>query len=188
MKRIIGIDEAGRGSLVGDAYVAGVIFPEGYKNNKIKDSKKLTHKKRSELTQEIERDALVYFIETTSPNEIDKYNIHEALFNATHRGLGRIENIDLILIDGNSFRSYDNIEHKCIVKGDDKDVSIGAASVLVKYYRDKYIIKLSEEYPVYNWHTNKGYPQKYHIQMLNEHGITKYHRKSYKPVKQILNE
>lgn len=175
-----GCDEAGRGCLAGSVYAAAVILPEGYQNDMLNDSKKLTDKRRKELRQVIERDAVAWAVGVVTPEEIDKINILNASILAMHRALDQLKvRPQAVIVDGNRFKKYGDLPHTTIVKGDGKYLSIAAASILAKTYRDDYMDGLAEEYPQYDWKSNKGYPTKKHRAAIKEHGITPYHRRSY---------
>jgi ribonuclease HII len=175
-----GCDEAGRGCLAGSVYAAAVILPSDYQNELLNDSKKLTAKKRYTLREEIERDAIAWAVGIVTPEEIDKINILNASFLAMHRALDQLKvRPEAVIVDGNRFKPYQDLPSTTIVKGDGKYLSIAAASILAKTYRDDYMLSLAEEYPQYDWQSNMGYPTKKHRQAIREHGITPYHRKSY---------
>ncbi len=175
-----GCDEAGRGCLAGSVYAAAVIFPADYQNEELNDSKQLTDKKRHQLREIIERDALAWAVGVVTPEEIDKINILNASFLAMHRALDQLTvRPEAIIVDGNRFKQYGKIPHACIVKGDAKYLSIAAASILAKTYRDDYMDGLAEEYPQYDWKSNKGYPTKKHREAIRQYGVTPYHRMSY---------
>ncbi len=175
-----GCDEAGRGCLAGSVYAAAVIFPADYQNEELNDSKQLTDKKRHQLREIIERDALAWAVGVVTPEEIDKINILNASFLAMHRALDQLTvRPEAIIVDGNRFKLYGKIPHTCIVKGDAKYLSIAAASILAKTYRDDYMDGLAEEYPQYDWKSNKGYPTKKHREAIRQYGVTPYHRMSY---------
>ena len=175
-----GCDEAGRGCLAGSVYAAAVILPFDYQNELLNDSKKLTAKKRYALREEIERDAIALAVGIVTPEEIDKINILNASFLAMHRALDQLKvRPEAVIVDGNRFKPYQDLPSTTIVKGDGKYLSIAAASILAKTYRDDYMLSLAEEYPQYDWQSNMGYPTKKHRQAILEHGITPYHRKSY---------
>lgn len=175
-----GCDEAGRGCLAGSVYAAAVILPSDYQNEMLNDSKKLTAKKRYALREEIERDAIAWAVGIVTPEEIDKINILNASFLAMHRALDQLKvRPEAVIVDGNRFKPYQDLPSTTIVKGDGKYLSIAAASILAKTYRDDYMLSLAEEYPQYDWQSNMGYPTKKHRQAIREHGITPYHRKSY---------
>jgi ribonuclease HII len=175
-----GCDEAGRGCLAGSVYAAAVILPPGYQNDLLNDSKQLTEKRRYKLREIIERDAIAWAVGIVTPEEIDKINILNASILAMHRALDQL-NIrpEAIIVDGNRFKPYNQIPHTTIVKGDGKYLSIAAASILAKTYRDDYMNQLAGEYPQYDWLSNKGYPTKKHRDAIRQFGITPYHRKSY---------
>ena len=175
-----GCDEAGRGCLAGSVYAAAVILPEDYQNELLNDSKQLTEKKRYLLREIIERDAIAWAMGIVTPEEIDKINILNASILAMHRALDQLKvRPEAIIVDGNRFKPYQKLPHTTIVKGDGKYLSIAAASILAKTYRDDYMNKLAEEYPQYDWLSNKGYPTKKHREAIKQFGITPYHRKSY---------
>jgi ribonuclease HII len=183
-----GCDEAGRGCLAGSVYAAAVILPEDYQNELLNDSKQLTEKRRYQLREIIQRDAVAWAVGIVTPEEIDKINILNASILAMHRALDQLTvRPEAIIVDGNRFRPYcsvvggisTNIPHTTIVKGDGKYLSIAAASILAKTYRDDYMNRLAEEYPQYDWRSNKGYPTKKHREAIRQYGITPYHRKSY---------
>ena len=183
-----GCDEAGRGCLAGSVYAAAVILPDGYQNELLNDSKQLTEKRRYALRETIERDAVAWAVGIVTPEEIDKINILNASILAMHRALDQLRvRPEAIIVDGNRFKPYRplvngsavNIPYTTIVKGDGKYLSIAAASILAKTYRDDYMNQLAEEYPQYDWRSNKGYPTKKHRDAIREYGITPYHRKSY---------
>lgn len=175
-----GCDEAGRGCLAGSVYAAAVILPPDYENDLLNDSKKLTAKKRYTLREVIQRDALAWAVGIVTPEEIDKINILNASFLAMHRALDQLSlRPEAVIVDGNRFKPYQDLPFTTIVKGDGKYLSIAAASVLAKTYRDDYMLSLAKEYPQYDWQSNMGYPTKKHRQAIRDHGITPYHRKSY---------
>lgn len=184
-----GCDEAGRGCLAGPVCAAAVILPKGYENAMLNDSKKLTAKQRSNLRQTIEQEALAWAVAFVDNNEIDEINILNASFLAMNKAIEMLSiRPELLLIDGNRFKTNTDIEFKCIVKGDGLYESIAAASVLAKWYRDAYMIKLHEEYPCYDWKSNKGYPAKKHYEAIEVNGITCYHRKSFSLERQLKIE
>ena len=175
-----GCDEAGRGCLAGPVFAAAVILPEDFSNEMLNDSKQLSEKKRDELRMIIEREALAWAVASVNNNEIDKINILNASIEGMHRALAQLSiTPEHILIDGNRFKPYRNIEHHCIVKGDGKYMAIAAASILAKTHRDEYMKKLHEEYPAYDWNSNNGYPTKKHREGILLHGVTPYHRQSF---------
>lgn len=175
-----GCDEAGRGCLAGDVYAAAVILPEGFENELLNDSKKLTEAKRYILREIIEREAVSWAVGIVTAEEIDKINILRASILAMHRAIDKLKTRPQhLLIDGNKFTPYPNIPHTTVVKGDATYMSIAAASILAKTYRDDYMLELAKEYPQYDWEGNKGYPTAKHRAAIREYGITPYHRKSY---------
>ena len=175
-----GCDEAGRGCLAGSVYAAAVILPPGYDNPDLNDSKKLTAARRNALRRQIERDALAWAVGIVTPEEIDRINIFRASFLAMHRALDQLAvRPQAVIVDGNRFVPYQNLPYATIVKGDGKYQAIAAASILAKTYRDDYMDALAEEYPFYDWKSNKGYPTKAHREGIRQHGISPYHRKSY---------
>lgn len=175
-----GCDEAGRGCLAGSVYAAAVIFPPDYCNNKLNDSKQLTAKQRYSLREEIERDATAWAIGIVSAQEIDQMNILKASITAMHRAIDKLAvRPDALIIDGNRFYPYHNVPYTTIVKGDGKYLSIAAASILAKTYRDDYMRRLHEEYPYYGWDHNAGYPTKEHRDGIAKHGVSPYHRLSF---------
>lgn len=175
-----GCDEAGRGCLAGAVYAAAVILPTDYVNERLNDSKKLTEHQRYALREEIERDALAWAVGVVLPAEIDKINILNASFLAMHRAIDQLSiRPQHLLIDGNRFNKYHDVPHTTVVKGDGKYLSIAAASVLAKTYRDDYMNKLHEEYPMYDWKGNKGYPTKKHREAIAKYGTTPYHRMTF---------
>ena len=175
-----GCDEAGRGCLAGSVYAAAVILPPGYDNPDLNDSKKLTAARRNALRRQVERDALAWAVGIVTPEEIDSINILRASFLAMHRALDQLAvRPQAVIVDGNRFVPYQNLPYATIVKGDGKYQAIAAASILAKTYRDDYMDALAEEYPFYDWKSNKGYPTKAHREGIRQHGISPYHRKSY---------
>lgn len=181
-----GCDEAGRGCLAGPVFAAAVILPSDFKNDVLNDSKKLTEKKRFELRPVIEKEALAWAIGIVDNNEIDKINILNASFLAMHRALDKLKlKPDHIIIDGNRFKKYNDISHLCIIKGDGKYLSIAAASVLAKTYRDDYMNSLHDRFPLYNWDQNKGYPTLVHREAIAKNGLTEFHRKSFNTAIQL---
>ena len=172
-----GCDEAGRGCLAGPVYAAAVILPKDYKNKLLNDSKQVTEKKRDVLRLEIEKEAIAFAVGIVDNHEIDKINILNASFLAMHRAIDQLTTTpELLLIDGNRFKPYPTIPHECIIKGDGKYLSIAAASILAKTYRDEYLLKIHQEFPVYDWKNNKGYPTIAHRNAIRKHGVTNYHR------------
>ena len=175
-----GCDEAGRGCLAGSVYAAAVILPPDYQNPDLNDSKKLTDKKRKALREQIERDAVSWAVGIVTPDEIDKINILNASILAMHRALDQLKvRPEAVIVDGNRFKPYQNLPYTTIVKGDGKYLAIAAASILAKTYRDDYMDALAEEYPQYDWKSNKGYPTKKHRAAIKQFGLTPYHRMSY---------
>lgn len=181
-----GCDEAGRGCLAGSVYAAAVILPTDYHNDLLNDSKQLTEKRRYQLRTEIERDALAWAVGIVPPEEIDRINILNASILAMHRAVDQLTvRPEAIIVDGNKFKPYRDpqtgliLPHTTIVKGDGKYLAIAAASILAKTYRDDYMNRLAEEYPYYDWRSNKGYPTKKHREGIRLHGVTPYHRMSY---------
>ena len=174
-----GCDEAGRGCLAGSVYAAAVILPPNYQNADLNDSKKLTDKKRKALREQIERDAVAWAVGVVTPEEIDQINILNASFLAMHRALDQLKvRPEAVIVDGNRFKPYQDLPYTTIVKGDGKYLAIAAASILAKTYRDDYMDALAEEYPQYDWKSNKGYPTKKHRAAIKEFGTTPYHRMS----------
>lgn len=175
-----GCDEAGRGCLAGPVFAAAVILPEGFSNELLNDSKQLTEKQRNQLRPIIEKEALAWAVATMDNDEIDEINILNASIAAMHKALDQLSvRPEHIIVDGNRFKKYQNIDHLCIVKGDGKYMSIAAASILAKTHRDEYMEKLHEQFPVYNWKQNKGYPTQEHRNKIKQYGITDFHRKSF---------
>ena len=176
-----GTDEAGRGCLAGPVTAAAIILPENFKNKILTDSKQLSESKRNLLKPIIENNAVCYGVANIFPVKIDEINILNASILAMHKSLDQLKTSPkFIIVDGNKFKPYKEIPHECIIKGDAKFMSIAAASVLAKTYRDAYMEKIDKEFPMYNWKQNKGYPTKEHRAAIRKHGITKYHRKSFK--------
>ena len=192
-----GCDEAGRGCLAGSVYAAAVILPEDYQNADLNDSKQLTDRRRHQLREVIERDAVAWAVGIVTPEEIDKMNILNASILAMHRALDQLAvRPEAIIVDGNRFKPYREpitnnrepitnnrepivIPHTTIVKGDGKYLSIAAASILAKTYRDDYMDELAKAYPKYDWKSNKGYPTRKHRDAIRQYGITPYHRRSF---------
>ncbi|MEH6406691.1 MAG: ribonuclease HII [Leeuwenhoekiella sp.] len=176
-----GTDEAGRGCLAGPVTAAAVILPDDFDNILINDSKLLSHKSRELLRPIIESGAIAYGIAHIFPEEIDNINILNASIKAMHLAIDQLNTRPQhILVDGNRFKNYTNCTHSCIIKGDSKFLSIAAASILAKTERDIFMRKLNDEYPMYNWKQNKGYPTKEHRDAIKKHGISPYHRKSFR--------
>ncbi len=175
-----GCDEAGRGCLAGSVYAAAVILPPHFHNEQLNDSKQLTERQRYALRTIIERDALAWAVGVVTPKEIDEMNILRASFLAMHRAIDQLTlRPEHLLIDGNRFVPYPHIPHTTIIQGDAKYLSIAAASVLAKTYRDDYMNALHAQYPSYDWNHNKGYPTKKHREAIRQHGTTPYHRLSF---------
>lgn len=175
-----GTDEAGRGCLAGPVTAAAVILPPNFKLPLLNDSKKLTEKQRFALRPEIEHQAIAYAIAHVYQEEIDEINILNASIKAMHLALEQLsKKPEYIIVDGNRFKSFQEIPHQCIVKGDGKYQNIAAASVLAKTYRDDFMEKLGLEFPQYDWKKNKGYPTKKHREAIKKYGITSYHRTSF---------
>ncbi len=175
-----GCDEAGRGCLAGSVYAAAVVLPKDFRNEMLNDSKQLTEKQRYALREVIERDALAWAVGIVTPEEIDEINILKASFLAMHRAVDGLKiRPQHLLIDGNRFTRYADIPHTTVVKGDGKYLSIAAASILAKTYRDDYMNRLHEEYPYYDWSHNKGYPTKKHREAIRKYGTTSYHRMTF---------
>lgn len=175
-----GCDEAGRGCLSGPVFAAAVILPENFKCEALNDSKQLSEQTRNELRTIIESEALTFAVGSCSPKEIDEINILWASVKAMHRAIAKLQLAPQhILVDGNRFKPYKDISHTCVVKGDSKFMSIAAASILAKTYRDEHMKKLHYEFPNYAWHRNKGYPTREHRTAIELHGITPHHRESF---------
>lgn len=175
-----GCDEAGRGCLAGPVFAAAVILPQNFKCDKLNDSKKLSPKERNRLRTIIEENAVSFAIEMCSPKEIDDMNILWASVKAMHKALAKLTlKPQHILVDGNRFRTFQDIPHSCVVGGDGKFLPIAAASVLAKTHRDEYMRRLHEEFPMYEWTKNKGYPTRKHREAIRYYGITMHHRKSF---------
>ena len=175
-----GCDEAGRGCLAGAVYAAAVILPEGFENEELNDSKQLTERRRYALREVIQQEALAWAVGVVSPQEIDEMNILNASILAMHRALdGLAIRPQHLLIDGNRFKKYRDLPHTTVVKGDGKYLSIAAASILAKTFRDDYMLQLHKEFPQYGWDKNKGYPTARHRAAIAQCGITPYHRRSF---------
>lgn len=176
-----GCDEAGRGCLAGPVFAAAVILPKGFRHKYLNDSKLMTEKARQETRFDIEKKSVAWAVGIVDHQEIDKINILNASFLAMHKAVDQLSTVpELLLIDGNRFNVYPNIDHHCIVKGDSKFKAIAAASVLAKTYRDEFMANLAQEYPMYDWTSNKGYPTKKHRQAIREFGLSPFHRKSFR--------
>ena len=175
-----GCDEAGRGCLAGPVFAAAVILPPDFKSELLNDSKQLSEKNRYALRPLIEQEAIAWGIGVVTAPEIDAINILKASFLAMHRAIEQLKvQPQALLIDGNRFTPYKEIPFTCMVKGDGRFLSIAAASILAKTYRDDYMLQLAEEYPSYGWQQNKGYPTRAHREAISKHGITPYHRKTF---------
>lgn len=175
-----GCDEAGRGCLAGSVYAAAVILPPDYHNERLNDSKKLTARQRYALRQDIERDAVAWAVGVVTPQEIDQINILNASILAMHRALDQLQvRPEAIIVDGNRFKPYRDLPHTTIVKGDGKYLSIAAASILAKTYRDDEMVRFAQEYPDYDWQHNMGYPTRKHREAIRQHGVTPYHRRTF---------
>lgn len=182
-----GCDEAGRGCLAGPVFAAAVILPETFQNELLNDSKQLTEKRRYALRPIIEQEALAWAVGIVMPEEIDRINILKASFLAMHRAVDQLKvRPQHLLIDGNRFTPYPEVPYTTIVKGDGTYMSIAAASILAKTYRDDYMNQLDEQFPVYHWKENKGYPTKAHREAIRQFGITPHHRKSFTLLPQQL--
>lgn len=175
-----GCDEAGRGCLAGPVVAAAVILPKRYRHKKLNDSKQLTKEEREELRLVIVRDALEWAVAEVDHQEIDKINILNASFKAMHLALDKLQTRpQLLLIDGNRFKPYSDVRYECIIKGDGRYLSIAAASILAKTYRDDLMVKLAGQFPGYSWETNVGYPTEAHRDGIRQIGISPFHRKSF---------
>lgn len=175
-----GCDEAGRGCLAGDVYAAAVILPIDFKNNLLNDSKQLNETQRYQLREIIEREAIAWGVGIVTAEEIDKINILRASILAMHRAVDALKvRPEHLLIDGNKFTPYPGITHNTVVKGDATFMSIAAASILAKTYRDDYMLRIAQEYPMYDWQSNKGYPTAKHRAAIREYGTTPYHRMTF---------
>ena len=176
-----GTDEAGRGCLCGPVVAAAVILPKDFSHSRLNDSKKLSEKDRMILRPIIEQEALAYGVSFVMQEEVDEMNVLKASLTGMHRSLDQLKvRPEFIIVDGNKFNNYSNVPHKTIVKGDAKYMSIAAASILAKTYRDEYMEKIHQEFPVYDWCKNKGYPTKKHRDAIREFGVTVHHRKSFR--------
>ena len=181
LKHECGTDEAGRGCLAGPVTAAAVILPQDFISDILNDSKQLSENKRDKLKDIIENEAISYAYFHVYPDEIDKINILNASILAMHKSITLL-NIkpEFIIVDGNKFKPINNIPHETIIKGDSKFLNIAAASIIAKTQRDDYMCKIHEEFPMYNWKQNKGYPTKEHREAIRKYGITKYHRKTFR--------
>jgi ribonuclease HII len=183
-----GCDEAGRGCLAGPVFAAAVILPRSFSHPMLNDSKKIKEKDRFELRDLIQRESLAYAVASVDHTEIDKINILNASIFAMHLALRQLQiRPGFIIIDGNRFKSFEDIEHQCIVKGDSKYFSIAAASILAKTYRDEYMLSLAADYPKYDWINNKGYPTVKHRNAVISYGLTPFHRKTFQISKPQLS-
>ena len=175
-----GCDEAGRGCLSGPVFAAAVILPHDYTHPVLNDSKKISEKARYQLREEIEKEAIAYAVASIDNKEIDEINILNASIMAMHKALSKLaSNPEYILVDGNKFKPFKDIPHRCVVGGDGKYLSIAAASILAKTYRDDYMHELHRQHPEYNWRKNKGYATKDHVEAIQKYGYTSYHRRSF---------
>jgi ribonuclease HII len=175
-----GCDEAGRGCLAGDVFAAAVILPADYQNPNLNDSKQLSERRRNQLREEIQRDAIAWAVGRCSAEEIDKINILRASILAMHRALDQLKvRPEAVIVDGNRFTQYKDLPFTTIVKGDGKFQSIAAASILAKTYRDDYMRQMAEKYPQYEWDKNKGYPTKAHRLAIAQQGLTPIHRRTF---------
>jgi len=175
-----GIDEAGRGCFAGPVYAAAVMLPKDFYHPLLNDSKQLTAEERKYLRPIIEKESIAFAVASVNNDEIDRINILQASYKAMHLALNKIGNTpEILLIDGNSFKPYKKFPHHCIIKGDEIYASIAAASVLAKTYRDEYMIHLHKKHKVYCWHNNKGYGTIEHRNAIKEHGLCRYHRRSF---------
>lgn len=183
-----GTDEAGRGCLAGPVVAAAVILSKKFEHPFLNDSKQISEKQRFELKPFIEENALAYAVSFVWQHEIDKINILQSSLLAMHISIHKLKlQPEFIIVDGNKFKQYESIPHQTIVKGDSKFMSIAAASILAKTYRDEYMEKIHEEFPEYNWKQNKGYPTREHREIIQKHGITSHHRRSFKLFPEQLN-
>ena len=175
-----GCDEAGRGCLAGSVFAGAVILPSDYSNEMLNDSKQLTERRRYLLREQIEHDAVAWAIGVVTAEEIDRINILNASILAMHRAIDALKvRPEAVIVDGNRFKPYHDLPYTTIVKGDGKYLSIAAASILAKTYRDDEMNRLADSYPQYDWKSNKGYPTKKHREAIRQYGITPYHRKSF---------
>ncbi|MBT8277548.1 MAG: ribonuclease HII [Bacteroidia bacterium] len=175
-----GTDEAGRGCLAGPVTAAAVILPDNFSNTLLNDSKQLSEKKRDLLKPIIESEAIGFAIAHIFPEKIDKINILNASILAMHHSIAQLDKVDFISVDGNRFKPFENIPFATVIKGDGKYLNIAAASILAKTSRDAYMQKIHEEFPMYNWKQNKGYPTVEHREAIKKYGPSKYHRKSFR--------
>lgn len=182
-----GTDEAGRGCLAGPVTAAAVILPDNFENSILNDSKQLSEKKRETLKPIIENDSISFGVAHIFPEKIDEINILNASILAMHKSILQLNAVEFISVDGNKFKELNNIPYQTIIKGDGKYLNIAAASILAKTNRDFYMEKIHEEFPMYNWKQNKGYPTAEHREAIKKYGITKYHRKSFKLLPEQLS-
>lgn len=181
-----GCDEAGRGCLAGPVFAAAVILPPDYVNSKLDDSKKLTENQRLACRKDIEMNAIAWAVASVDNKKIDEINILNASILAMHLALDKLcVTPTLVLVDGNRFKPFRKILHKCIIRGDGKFQSIAAASILAKTYRDEYMSLIHQEFDCYNWNKNKGYPTQWHKSAITENGISPYHRRSFRLNEQL---
>lgn len=182
-----GTDEAGRGCLAGPVTAGAVILPDNFKNSFLNDSKQLSESKRVALRTIIEQEAISFSFSNVYQEEIDAINILNASILAMHQAIDELKIIpEFIIVDGNRFKPYKGIPHQTVIKGDGKYLNIAAASILAKTYRDDYMCQIHDEYPMYNWKQNKGYPTQEHREAIKKYGITKYHRKSFRLFREQL--
>ncbi|MEI7491250.1 MAG: ribonuclease HII [Bacteroidota bacterium] len=181
-----GLDEAGRGCLAGPVFAAAVIFPQGYKDLELNDSKQLTARKREQLRKRIEQEALAWAVATVSAGTIDEINILNASILAMHHAVEKLSiKPELLLVDGNRFKPINNIRHQCIIKGDAKFMSVAAASILAKTQRDEYMCSIAKDFPRYDWANNKGYPSQRHREAICLYGPCHHHRMSFRLYQQL---
>ena len=182
-----GTDEAGRGCLAGPVTAAAVILPKKFENQTINDSKIISESKRIKLKEVIENKAISFGVSHVDNNKIDQINILNASIFAMHNAISKLQNVSFISVDGNRFKPFKKIPYQTVVKGDSLYLNIAAASILAKTYRDSYMNIIHEEFPMYNWKKNKGYPTKEHRNAIKKYGISKYHRRSFKLFPNQLN-
>ena len=182
-----GTDEAGRGCLAGPVTAAAVILPKKFENQTINDSKIISESKRIKLKEVIENKAISFGVSHVDNNKIDQINILNASIFAMHNAISKLQNVSFISVDGNRFKPFKKIPYQTVVKGDSLYLNIAAASILAKTYRDNYMNIIHEEFPMYNWKKNKGYPTKEHRDAIKKYGVSKYHRRSFKLLPNQLN-
>ena len=182
-----GTDEAGRGCLAGPVTAAAVILPKNFENQTINDSKIVSESKRIKLKEIIENKAISFGVSHVDNNKIDQINILNASILAMHSAISKLQNVSFISVDGNRFKPYKKIPYQTVIKGDSLYLNIAAASILAKTYRDNYMNIIHEEFPMYNWKKNKGYPTKEHRDAIKKYGVSKYHRRSFKLLPNQLN-